>query len=92
VFDRALVQCGAHDRRITNTDHHTLAPPLGARHSRAALSGRWRSTGVRLRVEDTVFAPFSLRFRPFLGTRYVEKMPVRRAFDASTVANTVEKR
>ena len=41
---------------------------------------------------DTVFTPFSLRFRPFSGTRYVEKMPWRRAFDASAVANTVKKR
>jgi hypothetical protein len=36
--------------------------------------------------------PFSLRFRPFMGTRYSRKMLLCLAFDTSIVANTDKKR
>jgi len=93
VFDRAVVQCGVNVlHRNTNADRHALASLLGGRHSGAALYQRCRSTERRPRIDETVFAPFSLRFRPFTGVRHVEKMPWRQAFGAMAIANTVEKR
>jgi len=38
-------------------------------------------------AERTVFASFSLRFRPFIARRDSPKMPSRRAFGASTLGN-----
>jgi hypothetical protein len=39
--------------------------------------------------DATVFAPFSIRFRPFMGGRDGHKTPCFRAFYASTVENSV---
>jgi hypothetical protein len=39
--------------------------------------------------DDTVFAPFMLRFRPFIPSADRRKTPLRRAFGAPAVGNTV---
>ncbi|HLG45523.1 MAG TPA: hypothetical protein VKY24_04705 [Reyranella sp.] len=39
--------------------------------------------------DDTVFAPFMLRFRPFIAGADSAKMPSYKAFDASTSRNPV---
>jgi hypothetical protein len=39
--------------------------------------------------DDTVFAPFMLRFRPFIAGADSAKMPSHKAFDASISRNPV---